>query len=68
MSDDESMPKTRVKPDNKKAKIDTSKWPLLLKVKQNKNKNYKILNKLPKNKNIILHIIIFTIFPTLFRT
>jgi hypothetical protein len=33
MSDDESMPKQRVKPDNKKAKIDTSKWPLLLKVK-----------------------------------
>ncbi len=31
MSDDE-MPQTRIKPDNSKAKIDTSKWPLLLKV------------------------------------
>ena len=31
MSDDE-MPQNRIKPENKKAKIDTSNWPLLLKV------------------------------------
>lgn len=47
MSDDESMPQNRVKPENKKAKIDTSRWPLLLKVKI---KMLKFMQNFEKNK------------------
>jgi hypothetical protein len=31
-SDDERQTSRKVKPENKKAKVDTSNWPLLLKV------------------------------------
>lgn len=31
-SDDERVSSKKIKPDNKKAKVDTSQWPLLLKV------------------------------------
>lgn len=33
-SDDERQPVNNIKPSSKKAKVDTSKWPLLLKVSQ----------------------------------
>jgi len=32
LSDDENQTSRKIKPENKKAKIDTSNWPLLLKV------------------------------------